>query len=885
VLDAFNQEATFAVADLQAMSGSKATAFQTLDRYIADVGPRATDLKSAALQLKRRIAEGLPVRYAEAVEASRSGGVRTVTPTLVGRASELTALQDALSRARAGDPQCVVVSGEAGIGKTRLVSEFAAAAVIAGAHIERVTIQPHDGERPMGAFVDMVPALLRAPGALGCSPESMDALTNLTRQPSDEPSKERGAVGTEHHEARWTAVASAVVDLCEAIASESPLILVLDDVHWLDPSSMDVMVRMVRGRRKASILVVVTTREPKEFMRRMRFTERCCLLLPTVLDSTAAASLLDEVLGNEQQAPLSSLKTRIAAACGGNPLFLISVATHSRAGGDELRIPATVIESFGQRIDALTRPSVSVLAACAEFGKHATLERLSRALDIPRHTLVETLMELADAGLILQTEQSAIPAHPLVSDALSLRVPAPAKQAVAYTVAATLEADAAADSSPALWWDAAESWRRAGIAERAIQALRRCASHALDIGRPGEAARILDHAATLPQSAASLGEVSEALIRAADAVNDGLLVLRGASLLKTTVRESAHDDIELAGLRAAVRNNLSEEAVERLLVCASAQDVSPSHRVSADLALLKAADAFGSRDLRNRVISGASRADLERVEPLLRLEFELLVAATGDDWKLAASLANRILAECEDHPDHSSPRRQQNAAIALLYAGRVKESIAGYEAAYSAARKTGSISGQFQAAVQLASVQTEFGKEDQGKLWMSRSLALAEEAPHLAADFDLLLTKATCALLSDRLPDVDKAVSEAEGHGLFASDVRARWKRALDLALRMRRHNATASEEAIARTILSDRIRTVTGVREFEIGVACDALIMRGQTADAASAVEEYLATELRHFGPLSLPLARSIVSLGLEGRLGRRRLARRKRIVPHAAC
>jgi DNA-binding SARP family transcriptional activator/tetratricopeptide (TPR) repeat protein len=891
VLDAFNQEATFAVADLQAMSGSKATAFQTLDRYISELGPRSADLKSAALQLRRRIAEGLPVRYVDAVATSRSGSVRTVTPTLVGRATELTALQDALSRARAGDPQCVVVAGEAGIGKTRLVSEFAAAAAIGAAHIERVTIQPHDVERPMGAFVDMVPALLRAPGALGSSPESIEALTNLTQQPSDEPSEKRRAVDTEHHEARWTAIASAVVDLCEAIATEAPLILALDDVHWLDSSSMDVIARMVRGRRKTSILVVVTTREPREFMHRMRYTERCCLLQPTVLDSTTAASLLDEVLGKEQGAALASLKTRIAAACGGNPLFLISVAAHSRADGDELRIPATVIESFGQRIDALTRPSVSVLATCAEFGKHATLDRLSRALDVPRHTLVETLMELADAGLILQTEQSAIPAHPLVSEALTLRFPAPAKQAVSYTVAATLEADAAAALSPALWWDAAESWRSAGNAERAIHALRRCASHALDIGRPGEAARLLDHAATLPQSAESLGEVSEALIRAADSANEFALVISGARMLTSARPQRGHDECEIAELNAHFAMHSSDyDIANRLMRCIKSPDATPVHRVKAAIILLKAADMTGRADLREIAIDAASASDLATVDLLAKLEFDLLVASARGNRTEAANIARAILG-CSQNADDQPGlpfKYHQTAATALYLGGNAQDAIAEYTRLFETGQRRGSHRGQLFAAVQLASLCWDRASEEEAIAWVARALALTDERPDLAVDFELATMRVEMALFHGRLQEAEDLVYNATAT-LPTNDIVRRWAGAASLAIRCGRGLASKADAIVARSIGRDRLRSMTGCRDFEVAVSVEALLRLGAARDAARVLSEYLNVERSDERPPTRLLLKAMAAAEMSPRLphaaaaGRRHVHSQKAQAPPA--
>ncbi len=513
-LDPSNERGMFALAEIVAIGGSKANALQLIDHYIAEVGPQSAELVRRAEARRRRIADGLGA-------TAEPAGAPTAH-RLVGRAAELATLIETFEHARSGDSQCIVVTGEPGIGKTRLVTDFAAAAVLRGAHVERVTSQSHDGSRPMGAFVDLVPALLRARGALGCSPASMDALHSLTGGQAQSELPEQSA-GAEEHEQRWAAVSRAVMDLCDAIATEGTLVLVIEDAHWLDTLSANTIGRIIGARRKARIMVVATTRDPRPLVRDLRLTERSRTLTLAPLDAAGARELLEAVLpapergsSAEQSATAYWLKSRIANVSAGNPLFLISLALHSLAHPGEFEVPGTIIETFAQRIDALSRQGMSVLATCSELGKHCTLARLVRSTEMRKHQLVESLLELTSAGLVLRDGHHAIPAHPLVSEALRGRLPHPARRAVAHSVAATLERDAEAGASPSLWWDAAESWRVADNPERAIHALKQCARHALEIGRPGEAARMLNQAAELPQSPESLSDLTDSLIVAAE---------------------------------------------------------------------------------------------------------------------------------------------------------------------------------------------------------------------------------------------------------------------------------------------------------------------------------------------------------------------------------
>src|SRR5690348_4755094 len=148
----------------------------------------------------------------------------------------------------------------------------------------------------MGAFVDAVPNLKRAPGALGCSPASMDALRNLTRQRGEDESTD--VADADRHERRWSAVSRAVADLCEAIASETPLVLVVDDAHWLDALSANAIGRIVGTRSQAPIVVILTTRDSRLLLKDLRLTERCRVLPIRPLGTRATDALLGAMMSD-----------------------------------------------------------------------------------------------------------------------------------------------------------------------------------------------------------------------------------------------------------------------------------------------------------------------------------------------------------------------------------------------------------------------------------------------------------------------------------------------------------------------------------------------------------------------------------------------------------
>ena len=143
-----------------------------------------------------------------------------------------------------------------GLGKTRLADEFSLNAALAGIRVERISTQPHDAFRP--TFADLIPQLLRLPGALGCSPQSMAALKRLTTHESGEPSPN---FSTEASDIRSSAIARAIADLVDAITGESPLIILIDDLQWADELSRTTLAALVAGRLRRRLLIVLTSRD------------------------------------------------------------------------------------------------------------------------------------------------------------------------------------------------------------------------------------------------------------------------------------------------------------------------------------------------------------------------------------------------------------------------------------------------------------------------------------------------------------------------------------------------------------------------------------------------------------------------------------------------
>ncbi len=155
----YNEEATLAMAEACAMRGGKIQAMEILDKYLADVGSGPSDMRLPATIMRRRIADRMHPRLETVAGQS----------PMVGRGDVMEQLGALLRRARDQKGQACLVWGDAGVGKSRLLAEFATFASLQGIPTQRVQCRPNDRHRPLSAFVDLVPGLRSIRGAIGCS--------------------------------------------------------------------------------------------------------------------------------------------------------------------------------------------------------------------------------------------------------------------------------------------------------------------------------------------------------------------------------------------------------------------------------------------------------------------------------------------------------------------------------------------------------------------------------------------------------------------------------------------------------------------------------------------------------------------------------------------
>lgn len=480
------------------LSGRQAEALRAYQRardlLVRELGiePSARLRQLEADILQQRV-EGWsePALHRPVTEWQRTRARRPSRPPagFIGRTGESALLEGQFERAITGAPQVAVVSGEAGIGKTRLLEMFRRRAADRGALVhwgESYEAEATGAYRPVAALVRSIIAdtgpqatevLARERGELAI------LLPELAESPAD-----RDAIAVVGD--RQLRLFDSVTRLVRSGASDRPLVLVLDDAHWADPESLSLVAHVLRHVGTACLHVVLAYR-PEEvgsdhtlrsILSDLRRSGRVLEVSLGQLSDGEVAALMATVVGGPVALPVAGA---VAAASGGNPMFVAELSKTLGRGQstswslDELRgrLPAQIEDVLFRRIShvgARSREALSVIAA-APGGCEVTI--LADVLAWELESVVDAIDELLDAELIVERrdEQDAAyaAAHDLYGYATFGALSRARQVNVHYRLALALDAGIDQDRERHLA-AAAYHWHAAGRSGDPSRALRRC---------------------------------------------------------------------------------------------------------------------------------------------------------------------------------------------------------------------------------------------------------------------------------------------------------------------------------------------------------------------------------------------------------------------------
>jgi DNA-binding CsgD family transcriptional regulator/tetratricopeptide (TPR) repeat protein len=329
-------------------------------------------------------------------------GGRVASPTFVGRLGELELLEAARGRAADGEPAVVLVGGEAGVGKTRLVTELAARCATDGTRVLQGGCVPvGDGALPYAPIVEALRSLLADVGAgavrelVGPSwPELAHLLPAL-----GEP--EAGGPPSQATQAR---LFELLLSLLGRLSEQTPLVLVVEDLHWADRSTRDLLAFLVRNLRRERLLLVVIYRNDEPGQQRLgpylAELDRGGQIVRIELARLDQAETVAQLVGILGAVPAADLVDGVFARSEGNPFFTEELLEVVRSGSGEL--PATLRDLLRGRVQTLPDPARQVLAVIAVAGRRISHRLLASVAGLDDRELVEAL-RVAVANHLLVT--------------------------------------------------------------------------------------------------------------------------------------------------------------------------------------------------------------------------------------------------------------------------------------------------------------------------------------------------------------------------------------------------------------------------------------------------------------------------------------------------
>jgi DNA-binding SARP family transcriptional activator len=723
-LDPLNEEATLARAEFLALSGQKRDAVRLLEEYSAEVGA-SSELRILPEVLRRRIVDRL----------SDSPSSRI---PLVGRQDELSWLLAQFARAAAGNPTVTVVWGDAGIGKTRLVQEFTSQLLLKNARIVAAHCEPHDVDRPLGAFIQLVPKLLDSRGALGVAPES---LVDLQRFAGRVPASKADAFSSELLAAR---VREAVSDLLVCVAAEAPLVLLVEDGHWLDHASLRLLLTTVLAHH-ARAQLVLTLRNRPQFPAGMSLSESAFVRQLEPLGNDASTGLLACALGDDFALD-DSTRDQCLSIGAGNPLFLCTIAEHLRLCGAAPSGRASIGDLLRQRIRLLEAPSLLLLRCVAALGNHGTPDRVAACSGMTGVTELLALQDLADRGLVVRRDGVITCSHELLAESVLREAPIAIRLAVFERVAAVLEEDGVRGKQVSLLWSCAEAWRLAENRERAARMLRRCAEFALEIGQPVFACSALEKAQDLCEEDELLPVIEET-IRVAELACDPEIVSTNVARYKATLRSRGltvppHHHSELAYINALrQRGEPAWHFRDDLRRCALDASAPAAHR-------LKAARTFLLVAMQNLAKSDAvalyaALGDLHpgSADHLEFLQLRMFFNVFFGDMEQAGADAGDLLAIIRTRAEDGRVGMLGDIASSLFYSGACDAALEVGQEAVGLSDRLGLHAMQMLNCARLADFYCCLGDVDNARVWQERGERLPQQSD----------TDRTAFLLSNRI--------------------------------------------------------------------------------------------------------------------------------------
>ncbi len=641
-LDPLSEDAVRGVMEARAWVGDRSNALKVYARFEARLAeelgakPSADLVRMANLLREGRRAAPRP-DGAAAGQVSERQERRFEAETLIGRETEFSCLYDAWLQVRRREPRIVVVLGDPGVGKTTLVNAFVSTCQMEGAAIARAQAYEAERELPFAVLAELIKQLTVQRAIGGADPEALSELTRVSPEIF-------AAFPGVPKPVEWAAeviplrLADSFLKAVEAATEESPLVLVVDDIHAADNATVAILHIVARKLPSTRLLLILTARSTElhataaaralVYDGAIRALE--ALALDVLSDEAgqrlvgARVSMADGKIGD---VPI----TRILQASSGNPLALELLTKEWLAHGPSsllrdlealntqpvanIGIPRAIGAVFERQVRRLDAPTRAALDLAAVLGRRLTTLPLYRVVHLSEAAAGEALSRLSDEGFFRQVHGGLEFRNELIRAQVYYGIAGPGRMYLHQGVAEVLEVERDGRSAKL---EVAWHFLRGGDAIRAATNATEGAEAAISAGALSEAEQILT---ALVRQALSDGIAQRLKLLLATAMVGQSKAAAAKPILESLARDEAMSDHERA--RAA----RLEATVEYL----SNQEPGVAYCYAADRAL-RTAQKTGDLELVGNALfecarSGANAGSEERVATV-REETENVIAAT-----------------------------------------------------------------------------------------------------------------------------------------------------------------------------------------------------------------------------------------------------------------
>jgi DNA-binding CsgD family transcriptional regulator/tetratricopeptide (TPR) repeat protein len=342
-----------------------------------------------------------------------------VSPVLVGRADQLAALNAALADAGRGRPSAVVIGGEAGIGKSRLVNEFTDGAGRAGARVlTGGCLELGADGLPFAPFTSVLRDLVRDMGVDGVAGLLPGGATRELARLLPEFGEPGGPDDAGEARAR---LFEQVLILLEQLAERDQVVLVIEDAHWADRSTRDLLSFLIRNQSILDRLLIVVTYRSDELHRahplrpmlaeldRVGWVTRIELAR---LNRADTGDLVARITGRE---PPDDVLAAIYRRTEGNPLFVEALVGDAELGSG---LPESLRDLLIASVRRLPEHTQDVVRVASAGGEHVGHALLVAVIGLDESALASALRPAVSANVLLTGSDSYTFRHNLIREAV-----------------------------------------------------------------------------------------------------------------------------------------------------------------------------------------------------------------------------------------------------------------------------------------------------------------------------------------------------------------------------------------------------------------------------------------------------------------------------------